>query len=123
MKLELVGMKMDAGERRKESRKVVGVEGGVWVGIDRYDNDGVPSDAKYTVLPSCMCFLTIPRARRHTLEMRTSFTTGDDTILSYATLLRRTVLYAACAGESLAPKCRFHLSISDRRLNSTLSPH
>lgn len=32
------------GER--ESSKVVGVEGGVWVGIDRYDNDGVPSDAK-----------------------------------------------------------------------------
>lgn len=29
---------------------MVGVEGGVWVGIDRYDNDGVPSDAKYTVL-------------------------------------------------------------------------
>lgn len=31
------------GERKC---KVVGVEGGVWVGIDRYDNDGVPSDAK-----------------------------------------------------------------------------
>lgn len=28
------------------------MEGGVWVGIDRYDNDGVPSDAEYTVLPS-----------------------------------------------------------------------
>lgn len=26
---------------------MVGVEGGVWVGIDRYDNDGV---ARYTVL-------------------------------------------------------------------------
>lgn len=74
--------------------------------------------------PVCAFLLTIPRARRHTPELRTSFPTGDDTnhtILNYAIPLR-TVLYGACAGESLAPKCRFHLSISDRRLNSTLSP-
>lgn len=77
------------GER--ESGKVVGVEGGVWVGIDRYDNDGVPSDVKYIVLASCMFFLTIPRARRHTPEMRTSFATGR--YESYDTELRPTTLY------------------------------
>lgn len=64
--------------------------------------------------------------------MRTSFTIGDNTnhtILSSAHATRYCTVWStvstdgACAGESLAPKCRFHLSISDRRLNSTLSPH
>ena len=102
------------------SSKVVGVEGGVWVGIDRYDNDGVRSDAKYTVL----FLLTIPKGREphpgdgygefYYWRQYESYDTGS---------CHTPVLYGACAGDLLAPKSRFHLSISDRRLNSTLSPH